>query len=99
MLQVQHSQLAQDSIWLHIINKVMKSIYLLFFLHPSYNRKHINIYFPIESVKLNFSACGWCAQSRVKKIAQCKALALNREEHSKRCSSEKLQEATGSHLE
>ena len=49
--------------------------------------------------KLNISACGRSAQSRVKIIAQCKAFALYQEEHSQGCSSEEMPEATESHCQ
>ena len=45
------------------------------------------IFLTIYSIKLIISACGRSAQSRVKKIAQCDALALYQEEHSQSCSS------------
>ena len=53
------------------------------FLHPRNSRIYKKNIFTIHSVKENVSACGRSAQSRVKKIAQCNALALyQQEEHS-----------------
>ena len=55
--------------------------------------------FTKKNFKQNVSACGRFAQSRVKKISQCKALALYKEKHFQRCSSDELLKAAVSYLE
>ena len=63
ILQVQHSQLAQDSIWPNVINIVMKIKKFIFF-HPMNNQT----YTTKHSVKQNIRACGRSSQSRVNMI-------------------------------
>ena len=82
ILKVQHSQLAQESIWLNVINIVMINRYITYFILYIYIYIYIHIHILIKALLKYIIACGSSVQSRVKIIAHYKAYALYQEEHS-----------------